>query len=80
MCSFNDIKVDIFRQENAILLMHCISVYPFESKYANLKMINYLKDKFNCKVGYSGHEKSGLAISYAACAMGISSLERHLQW
>ena len=80
MCNFNDIKnaVDIFRQEKCDFeLMHCISVYPFESKYANLKMINYLKDKFNCKVGYSGHEKSGLAISYAACAMGISSLERH---
>ena len=40
-------------------------------------MINVLKKKYGCKVGYSGHEKSGLAISYAAAAMGISSLERH---
>jgi len=32
---------------------------------------------FNCDVGYSGHE-SGLAISYAAAAIGISSLERHI--
>ena len=28
-------------------------------------------------VGYSGHE-NGLAISYAAAAMGITSLERHI--
>ena len=28
-------------------------------------------------MGYSGHEKGGLAISYAASALGISSLERH---
>ena len=47
------------------------------SNKANLKMINILKEKFNCKVGYSGHEKGGLAISYAAAAQGISSLERH---
>ena len=38
-------------------------------------MINILKEKFNCDVGYSGHEKSGLAISYAATALGITSLE-----
>ena len=30
-----------------------------------------------CNVGYSGHEV-GLAISYAAAALGISSLERHI--
>jgi len=44
---------------------------------ANLKVINTLKKKFKCKVGYSGHE-SGLAISVAAAAMDISSLERHI--
>ena len=44
---------------------------------ANLNVINTLKDKFNCNVGYSGHE-AGLAVSYAASAMGITSLERHI--
>ena len=36
-----------------------------------------LKEKFKCNVGYSGHE-IGLAVSYAAFGMGISSLERHI--
>jgi len=40
-------------------------------------MINTLKDKYKCNIGYSGHE-SGLAISYAAAALGITSLERHI--
>jgi N-acetylneuraminate synthase len=40
-------------------------------------MINTLRDKFKCDIGYSGHEV-GLAISYAAAALGISSLERHI--
>ena len=44
---------------------------------ANLKMIETLRERYKCKVGYSGHE-SGIAISVAACALGISSLERHI--
>ena len=58
--------------------MHCISAYPFDDSLANLKMINTLKEKYKCKVGYSGHEKSGLAISIAAVALGASSIERHV--
>ncbi len=58
-------------------LMHCVSVYPFDPMYANLQLINVMKKRYNCDVGYSGHEKSGLAISYAAAAQGITSLERH---
>ena len=42
-----------------------------------METINELKNKFKCKVGYSGHE-SGLAVSYAAAGYGISSLERHI--
>jgi N-acetylneuraminate synthase len=40
-------------------------------------MIPFLKEKFNCNVGYSGHEKGGAAISVAAIALGATSLERH---
>ena len=58
-------------------LMHCVSTYPLDDSTANLKVINTLKKRFKCKVGYSGHE-SGLAISVAAAAMDISSLERHI--
>lgn len=80
MCNFDDIKncVKIFKENQCKFeLMHCISVYPFPSEYANLPMIKYLKAKFECNVGYSGHEKSGLAISYAAVALGATSIERH---
>ena len=44
---------------------------------ANLNMSKTLNGKFNCDVGYSGHEV-GLAVSYAAAALGITSLERHI--
>jgi N-acetylneuraminate synthase len=44
---------------------------------ANLNMINTLRDRYKCDVGYSGHEV-GLAVSNAAAALGITSLERHI--
>ena len=57
--------------------MHCVSKYPSEAEIINLNCIKTLKDKFNCDVGYSGHEK-GISISIAASAFGITSLERHI--
>lgn len=74
-----DEAVNIFKKKNCEFeLMHCVSAYPFDSEHANLSMIQDLKKRYNCKVGYSGHEKSGLAISYAAAAMGATSIERHV--
>lgn len=58
-------------------LMHCVSTYPMNDEDANLNCIKTLRERFSCNVGYSGHEV-GLAISYAAAALGITSLERHI--
>ena len=70
--------VKIFKKKKCSFeLMHCVSTYPMNDETANLNVINTLKKKFKCNVGYSGHE-SGLAISRAALAFGISSLERHI--
>ena len=71
--------VEIFKKHGCSFeLMHCISTYPMLNEDANLNCIKTLRDKYNCNVGYSGHESGGLAISYAAAALGISSLERHI--
>lgn len=73
-----DKAVNIFQNANCPFeLMHCVSTYPMKVEHANLKMINTLKERYECNVGYSGHEV-GLTISFAAAAMGISSLERHI--
>ena len=80
MTTYDDIEksINIFRKEKCSFeLMHTISTYPMKPEDANLKMINTLRNKYKCDVGYSGHE-AGLGISYAAAAFGISSLERHI--
>ena len=74
-----DTAVKIFKENNCKFeLMHCVSAYPFDDVRASLNLIKVMKDKYGCKVGYSGHEKSGLAISIAAVALGATSLERHI--
>ena len=80
MSTYKDIQtaIDIFNGANCPFeLMHTVSTYPMKDENANLNVIKTLQERFDCNVGYSGHE-AGLAISYAAAAMGISSLERHI--
>jgi N-acetylneuraminate synthase len=73
-----DKAVEIFKKAGCSYeLMHCVSTYPMSDKDANLKCIETLRERYRCNVGYSGHE-AGLAISYGAAALGISSLERHI--
>ena len=73
-----DRAVEIFRSADCPFeLMHCVSTYPMEDEDANLNCIKTLRDRYECNVGYSGHEV-GLAVSYAAAALGITSLERHI--
>ena len=80
MSTMDDVQlaVDIFRAAKCPFeLMHSVSTYPMKEENANLNMIKTLRNFFDCDVGYSGHEV-GLAISYAASAMDITSLERHI--
>jgi len=80
MTNYEDIQtaIDIFKQADCSFeLMHTVSTYPMKDEDANLNMIHTLRNKFKCDVGYSGHEV-GLAVSYAAAALGITSLERHI--
>ena len=80
MCNYSDIDyaVKIFTDHGCSFeLMHTNSTYPSSPEDINLNCITTLKDRYKCKVGYSGHE-SGVAISVAAAGLGISSLERHI--
>lgn len=73
-----DRAVEIFKEADCPFeLMHCVSTYPMADEDANLNCIKTLRDRYQCDVGYSGHE-IGLAVSYAAAALGITSLERHI--
>ena len=74
-----DIAVNIFvRKKCDFELMHCNSTYPMKEEDANLLCIPMLKKRYNCDVGYSGHESSLIKISIAAVTLGATSIERHI--
>ena len=80
MCSMKDIEkaVRIFRKNNCkFTLMHCVSTYPAPEEKLNLNIINTLRQKFKCDVGYSGHESS-VSPSLYAFFMGATVIERHI--
>lgn len=59
------------------VLMHTNSTYPTPIKDLNLLAIKFLKDRYGCTVGYSGHE-FGLEPSVIAAALGARVIERHI--
>lgn len=73
-----DRVVDIFEKKECLFtLMHCVSVYPCPDEWCNIKTIEVLKKRYNCSVGYSGHE-AGLLPSVLAVALGALAVERHV--
>lgn len=60
-----------------LLLAHSTSTYPCPPEELNLRMIHTLQARFNCPVGYSGHEV-GLQTTYAAVTLGAAFVERHI--
>jgi N-acetylneuraminate synthase len=70
--------VKIFKKYKCkFVLMHCVSEYPCPEEKLNLKMINTLKKKFKCEVGYSGHETS-VSPSIFSWIIGAQYIERHI--
>jgi len=73
-----DKAINIFKEYKCPFeVMHCTSTYPMNVKDANLRTIETLRKRYDCDVGYSGHE-TGIAVSVAAVALGATSLERHI--
>ena len=52
-----------------LLLAHATSTYPCPKEELNLRMITTLPNRYDCPIGYSGHEV-GLATTVAAIALG----------
>ena len=71
--------VKIFKKHKCSFeLMHSHSAYPMKDNEANLLLIQTLKKKFKCNVGYSGHEVGSYNICLPAVMLGATTIERHL--
>ena len=73
-----DYAVNLFKENNCdFTLMHTVSTYPCKEDELSLINILKLKEKYNCKVGYSGHEVSP-GPSIIAASLGSEAIERHI--
>ncbi len=80
MCTYKEIDetIEIFSKNNcSFTLLHCVSTYPSEDDECNILMVKTLKERYNCDVGYSGHER-GILPSTLAVVFGARVLERHI--
>jgi N-acetylneuraminate synthase len=60
-----------------LVITHATSTYPCQLNELNLRMIQTLQSRFDCPIGYSGHEV-GLATTLAAVCLGACVVERHI--
>ena len=58
-------------------LMHTNSAYPTPVNELNLHVIIFLKERYDCIVGYSGHEYD-LEPSVISASLGAKIIERHI--
>jgi N-acetylneuraminate synthase len=74
-----DAAVDLLEKHagGGYALMHTNSAYPAPPEELNLRVINFLKERYGCIVGYSGHEED-LEPSVIAVSLGASLIERHV--
>jgi N-acetylneuraminate synthase len=73
-----DIAVNLLmKHAKSYAIMHTNSSYPAKDEELNLSMITKFKERYNCPVGYSGHEY-GLDSTTIAVALGATIVERHI--
>lgn len=73
-----DTAVDtVSKHTENFVLMHTNSSYPTPKNELNLSLIPFLKDRYGCTIGYSGHEQD-LEPTVIAAVLGAEVIERHI--
>jgi len=67
----------IKRIKNNFFVLHCVTDYPVQSKYANIKRIIKMQNQLGLHIGYSDHTK-GILAPLIAVSLGARIIEKHL--
>ncbi|ACS78632.1 N-acetylneuraminate synthase family protein [Maridesulfovibrio salexigens] len=82
MADMNEIEEAVLTLHEAgcvdLTLLHCVSGYPAPVEQANLAAMQTMKDKFNCKIGWSDHTVSEAVIQRAIHRYDAQMIELHL--
>jgi pseudaminic acid synthase len=74
-----DLAYEAARKNGAknIILLYCVSNYPSKISDFNFNNIKILKDRYNCKIGFSDHSVDNKVVA-AAVAAGAEIIEKHI--
>jgi pseudaminic acid synthase len=74
-----DLAYDTARKNGAkeIILLYCVSNYPSKISDFNFNNIRILKERYNCRVGFSDHSTDNKIVA-AAIAAGAEVIEKHI--
>lgn len=62
-----------------VVLFNCNSSYPAKTSELNLSLIYWLKERYNCRVGYSSHSTT-LGTTCSAMYLGYEMVEVHVTY
>jgi hypothetical protein len=81
MANLNEIDIAYKTAKNngakEVILLYCVSNYPSRISDFNFNNIKILKDKYNCKVGFSDHSTDNKVVA-AAIVAGAEVIEKHI--
>ena len=81
MANLNEIDLAYKTAKNngakEIILLYCVSNYPSKISDFNFNNIKILKERYNCKVGFSDHSTDNKVVA-AAIAAGAEVVEKHI--
>ena len=60
-----------------IILLYCVSNYPSKTSDFNFNNIKILKERYNCKIGFSDHSIDNKVVAMAIAA-GAEVIEKHI--
>ena len=71
-----DAAIEAVGSSPQLTILHCVSEYPAPDAHASLLSVPYLRQRYDCGVGYSDHTV-GTVACLAACALGAELIEKH---
>ena len=81
MCNMKEVleikEVFSSNNNNKLSILHCVTKYPMDPEFANLKAINTLKRKLKIPIGYSDHSL-GIDVCKTAVSIGANIIEKHV--
>lgn len=71
-----DRAVAIFKDKDKLTVLQCTSEYPCKPENAGLNVMLEIKERYNCKVGFSDHTL-GIGVPLTSVVLGATIVEKH---